>query len=103
MTELFAVLDMAAERYNDPFPAPTVAMALREFTRACQNPELDLHKFPEDYALYHIGTFDPTLGEITPLIPHKIANAGTIAINSKVPTVEQIDLEHQLHMTHKEA
>lgn len=75
MINLFSIYDLAAQQYIDPFPAPTTEFAIRGFREACTNPEHQFCKFPEDYALYHIGTFDPALGIIEPCEAHKIAMA----------------------------
>lgn len=75
MTDLFSIYDLAAQLYIDPFPAPSTDFAIRGFKEACRNPEHQFCKFPEDYALYHIGTFDPILGVIEALDAHKIAMA----------------------------
>ena len=42
ITELFAVFDLAAKRFMDPFPGPTVEFALRGFKEAC---ETEGHQF----------------------------------------------------------
>ncbi len=75
MTELFAVFDAAAKRYIDPFCGPTVEFAIRGFKEACQRADHQFSKFPEDYALYHVGSFDPELGVITGMTARKIAAA----------------------------
>ncbi len=75
MIELLSVFDMAANRYMDPFAAPTIEFALRGFSEVCRTPEHQFSKFPEDYALYHVGTFDPELGTIEAEQPRKIAQA----------------------------
>lgn len=85
-TEIFTVFDQAAARYMDPFPAPTIEFALRGFRQACLEPEHQFAKFPEDYALYHVGSFDGELGVIKSITGHKIANASSMI-------GPQIDLE----------
>lgn len=77
MTEIFAVFDTAAKRYIDPFCAPTIDMAIRGFKEVCETPGHQFQKFPEDYALYHIGQFDPELGLIIGNDGHKVAMASS--------------------------
>ena len=60
--ELFSVYDMAAEMYVEPFCAPTVQVALRGFQEACTTEGHQFRKFPEDYALYHVASYDGELG-----------------------------------------
>lgn len=78
-SELFSVFDQAAERFIEVFGCPTVAFALREFEAACRKEGGQFWKFPEDYALYHIGTFDMVSGEIVPLTGRKVAMASNYA------------------------
>lgn len=74
-TELFAIFDTAAGIFIDPFCAPTLEFALRGFREACETDGHQFRKFPEDYALYHIGSFDVTLGELLPIVTTKVAIA----------------------------
>lgn len=76
-TELFAVLDQAAERFLEIFSAPTLEFAIRGFKEACTTEGHQFQKFPEDYALYHVGTFDCELGAIEPIQAHKIGMASS--------------------------
>ncbi len=93
-TEILSVYDMAAQRYIDPFPAPTIDFAIRGFKEACQTDGHNFNKFPEDYALYHIATFDAILGDIVPTSPHKVATASNFF--NTVRHSDQTDLENQI-------
>lgn len=73
--ELFAVMDQAAARFLEIFCAPTVEFAIRGFREAVGKEGHQFQKFPEDYALYHVGTFDMELGAIEPKKAHKVATA----------------------------
>ncbi len=73
--ELFAVYDAAAEKYMDPFPAPTIDFALRGFKEACRQKDHQFEKFPEDYSLWHVGSFDASLGTLEGMTARKIAMA----------------------------
>ncbi len=86
--ELFAVQDAAANRFIDPFPAPTVEFAIRGFKEACGTEGHQFGKFPEDYSLWHVGEFDAELGLISPLTPRKLATASSFVHGA------QIDLVH---------
>lgn len=88
--ELFSVYDLAAKRYIDPFPAPTIEFALRGFKEACQTEGHQFTKFPEDYVLYHIGTFDAEAGDLTGHDPRKLANANAFVHEP------QIDIEQHI-------
>ena len=77
ITELFSVFDLAAKRFIDPFTGPTVEFALRGFKEACETEGHQFRKFPEDYVLYHIGTFDQQTGNTNVFDPRKIGMASS--------------------------
>lgn len=83
--EIFTVFDMAAKRYVEPFTAPTIEVAIRSFGAACATEGHEFDKFPEDYALYHIGTFDAVEGTLKALEPRRIAMA-----NAFVRKIEEV-------------
>lgn len=89
--ELFSVLDQAAERFLDVFCAPTVEFAIRGFREACTTEAHQFQKFPEDYALYHIGRFNAELGVLEPLQAHKIAIASTFVNGLQLEIEDQIE------------
>ncbi len=72
---IFSIFDAAANRFMDPFCAPTVEFAIRGFKEACQTAGHQFFKFPEDYAIYQVGDFNAELGVLTPIIAVKIAMA----------------------------
>lgn len=78
--EIFSIYDAAAERYMDPFCAPTVQFAIRGFEEACKTEGHQFTKFPEDYALYKVGAFDADLGVITRVDAVKLAVASSFAL-----------------------
>lgn len=63
---VFTVFDEKAQAYSKIIGVhPTINVAIREFTIACQNPETMYNRFPGDYCLYHLGTYDERSGRIT--------------------------------------
>lgn len=90
MTELFAVHDAAADRFIDPFCGPTIDFAIRGFKEACMGDGHQFNKFPEDYTLFHIGTFDPQLGTLQGMTARKIATASSFVHGM------QLDIEDQI-------
>lgn len=77
MSEMFSVQDLVAEQWLEPFFAPTVDAAIRSFKEACTRPDHQFAKFPEDYVLYRVGTFDGRSGEVIGEGPAKIAMASS--------------------------
>jgi len=56
--EIFSIHDNKASAYLPPFNLPTTQMAVRTFTDTLNDPNHAFAKHPEDYTLFHIGTFD---------------------------------------------
>ncbi len=93
MTELFAVYDAAAKRYIDPFTGPTIEFALRGFREACETEGHQFRKFPEDYTLFHIGTFDPETGLLVGNEGHKVGMA--LSFVNTVTPADPMQLSHE--------
>lgn len=53
-----AVYDSKVAAYFPPFFVRHEAMAQRWFLEQCGNEQHDFHKFPEDYTLFELGSFD---------------------------------------------
>lgn len=68
-SNLYSVFDEKANTYNAPFPLSTDGLAIRSFLQACKDPQTDLAKYPGDYKLYCVGSFDFESGEFTSVIP----------------------------------
>lgn len=83
--QILCVYDSKAAAFSDPFFAVNVAVALRQFAAACNDPALDINRFHEDYSLYHVGSFDTDLGEFTLHQPmQKIAQASSCIVPPEV-------------------
>lgn len=65
MLKVFSVHDSKAEAYLNPFYMRTTGEAIRAFSSTCNDEKTDFHKFPSDYTLVEIGSFDPSNGNIT--------------------------------------
>ena len=74
-TNVFAVKDVKSKLFSNPHFVPTTGVAIRGFGAACEDENTDLNKYPEDYSLYHIGTYDVETGELVSITPEQIANA----------------------------
>lgn len=76
--EMFTVYDSAAKRYLQPFFAETIEVAMRMFKSLVAKEGHQFAKFPEDYTLFHIGTYDAVCGRVFPLdTPHSLGVALT--------------------------
>lgn len=61
---MFVVYDSKAEIYNTPFCMNTVGAALRAFADQANDPSTMIGKYPTDYDIFEIGTFDDNSGKI---------------------------------------
>ena len=84
---VYAIYDEKAEGYNSPFPVSTDGLAKRSFEDACKDVRTDLYKYPGDFTLYCIATWDDDKGQFENIIPPRF-----IAKNVRV-TQTDIDLE----------
>lgn len=88
MIELFSVYDSAVKRFLDPFVAQTVEAAIRRFRYTVNQPKSDFGTFPEDYTLFHIGSFNPETGVLeSNATPHSLGLALSF-VESSAPTQE---------------
>jgi len=72
---VYSVRDSKADTYNKPFCVSTHGEAIRSFHAACKQSGSMLNENPEDFNLYHIGTFDQATGELETVAPLHMASA----------------------------
>ncbi len=93
--QLLSIYDMVSQRYMKPFWAQNVGSAVRSFGDMCGEADSVLAAHPEDYALYHIASFDDSTGKLTERVPEKVASAssyvalGQIGIHEAIAEVTQ--------------
>lgn len=104
---VFTVYDSAASRFLDPFTAPTIEFALRAFREAVNTAGHQFNKFPADYTLFQIGSFDPDTGELQSIAPHNLGVAITLIHHDGVmgnglkssAAVEQVERQETYELT----
>jgi len=66
--KIYSVRDKRANEYGQPMAMPTDAHAVRSFQQEVNRTDSNnmLNQYPEDFSLWHIGTFSPETGEIQP-------------------------------------
>lgn len=64
--KLFAVLDLKAGFFMQPFPEQNTVSALRGFEVAVNESKSTFSQFPDDFALMELASFDQQTGEIVP-------------------------------------
>jgi len=62
---IFAIYDMKAEAYMQPWFLPSEGLAIRAFSDCVNNPEHNFGMHPEDYILYNVGAWSPNTGHLT--------------------------------------
>lgn len=71
----YCVLDIKAKIYNQPHFLINDAVAIRQFQIVIGDTTSMLSKYPEDYRLYRVASFNMETGIITPeAAPVEIAN-----------------------------
>lgn len=73
--EIFAILDVKADTFGQPFFMHNTNLATRSFSEACMNPDGEFNKYPLDYVMYKIGDYDDSEGKITGNVPEEIMSA----------------------------
>ena len=56
--QVFTIHDITAEIHTQPFFGVNDAVAIRSCANLVQNPGTTFYDNPEDFRLYHIGSFD---------------------------------------------
>jgi hypothetical protein len=58
VSSIFSVYDSKAEFYLFPMVFKSKGEAIRSFTAAASDKETNIGKYPEDFVLFEVGTFD---------------------------------------------
>lgn len=73
---VFSIYDIKAEIFGRPIYAVSPGVAMRTFTDEAQNEESVISKHPEDYVLFHLGSFEDSTAKHTELkSPYKLGSA----------------------------
>ncbi len=92
MKNIYSLYDAAAMMHLDPFMFPHDAQAIRAFEALVLTKGSDPAMFPQDFALYKIGFYDPLHGHLTALSPERIISAIEILHNNKKLKADQEEL-----------
>lgn len=73
---VYAIKDSKAGTFSNPFYSINRGTAERSFFQAGKDPQTTISQYPEDFALYELGTFDDQSGEFnTYVTPEFVSNA----------------------------
>lgn len=65
--QIFSLFDKKACAYTQPFFYHQVGQAVRALDGIVNNKETNVNKYPEDFALYKLGTYNDNSGKIVSL------------------------------------
>lgn len=60
--KVYSVFDKKTGSWDNPFTARTHGEAERMFSGALKDNQTLIGQYPEDFSLWHVGTFDPVSG-----------------------------------------
>lgn len=89
-TELFAVYDNKAQAFASPFVMQNRAMAIRAFKFAVNDKTTDPGKYPEDFSLFILGTFNDADASITTVPQTCIAYGLALVDAQEQQTIEEV-------------
>lgn len=61
---LYSIKDNKVGTFSKPFSAINNAEATRMLHTACNDPQVQLSMYPEDFDLYNVGTFQENIGTL---------------------------------------
>ena len=68
MMKCFTVYDSKAEAFLQPFFMQSKGAAIRGFTELVNDKNHSFGKYPGDYTLFELGSFDEQTGKFVPLV-----------------------------------
>lgn len=77
--KIFTIRDTKGEVYNTPFFQKSHGEAERNFRECTKDEKSMIHKYPDDFDLYFIGTYDDQTGLVSSLdTPQHVLKASLI-------------------------
>lgn len=71
---VFAIRDFKTG-FLSPVCEANEASAVRNFEAACLKSDSLFFSHPEDYALFHLGSYDTDTGDMRPAVPSEVVSA----------------------------
>lgn len=85
---IYSIYDVKSETYSPPFLQKNDVEAKRSFQEVCNDKNSMIAKYPEDFTLCSIGTFNDSIGMLSP------AQATTLATASQLIMQKNTEIEH---------
>lgn len=74
LLQAFSIFDAKSGAFSAPFFAFNAAVAQRNVAAGVREGDSLLSRFPEDYQLYHVGSFDDGTGVLQAIPPVAVCN-----------------------------
>lgn len=83
--KMYSIRDAKSEVFNPPFFNKTHGEAERNFKILADDEKSNVHRFPEDFDLYFLGSYDDNSGKIATLdSPQHMIKA--VNVRTKLPS-----------------
>jgi len=77
--DVFVVQDAKVQAFGTPFFLENITVAIRAFAHAANDKQNDIGRYPTDFNLYHLGTYDDQTAKFDLLpAPFHLALASTL-------------------------
>ena len=75
---LYAVYDVAADKYASPFLSDNDSTAIRDFEHLCMDESTFFRSHPHDYFLYRVASFDDKTCDIDDIQKYVLIDAAFV-------------------------
>lgn len=82
--EVYSVYDLKAAAYSPPFYVQNDAVAIRAFTDIANDRRSSVSKYPGDYELRHIGTFDDGTADYKKCDPKTLTTGASVQVQPQL-------------------
>lgn len=89
--EIYTIRDKKTDVYNTPFFQRSVEEAMRTIADAANDERTHLAKFPDDFEIYRLGSFNDNSGKIDPVIPTFVCSVSSLKVSTQ--SVEETGLQ----------
>lgn len=100
---VFAVKDLKAKAFLQPFFSNSRGSAMRAFGDAVQDKNCPFNKHPEDYILYEIGTYDDSSAYLTMVPLDLVVQASDFVVDQPKNLPENVIYDKTINMGLEEA
>jgi hypothetical protein len=72
---VYSIKDAKSNTFANPFYSVNHNTAIRSFNQAAADPNTTISQYPEDFSLYHLGTYNDENGKLeAEVTPQFVAN-----------------------------